>query len=247
MLRNIYYNEIYLRLMNDEELIDKLKHTVLEHTGNDLISLYVIGSFITKDMTENSDIDFVGLMKSSYDFDNEEKLNEILNDKISSAHIIDIGMMNYDAFFGGEPKGRIMEHIDLPVFINFLKKAKLIHGKQINFDEIPIMPASLKDELEYHIETFNELKDEFKEKDQISYDFFFRDFIKIIFYIANIELELIHDIKPASNYSEIATAYKFNENHIVHYSLKLRNQTMISNDEKIKWIDLAEQYLFDLT
>ncbi len=232
--------------MNDEKLINEIKNTILKHTGDNLISLYVIGSFITKDMINNSDIDFIGVMKSSYDFTNETQLNEILNNKIRSAHKIDIGMMSYDEFFGGESKGSIMENIELPVFINFLKKAKLVHGKQLNFNEFSIKPATLRNELEYHIDIFYEHKDTFKEKDQICPDFTFKDFIKVIFYIADIELHLVSDNKSVNGYSEIAMAFKNNEKHIVHYSLKLRRQQVISKDDKIKWLEVAEKYLIDL-
>ncbi len=232
--------------MINEQLIDKIKFVILEHTGDNLISLYVIGSFLTEDMIESSDIDFVGIMKSSYNYDDEEKLNEILNEKIPSSHRIDIGMMSYDEFFGGESKGSIMENINLPVFINFLKKARLIHGKHLNFDDFPIKLASSREEFEYYINTFYEHKDAFKEEDLIGRDFTFRDFIKLIFYIARLELQLMDNFEPANSYSGIAAAFKTKENHIVHYSLKLRKQRVISRDEKIKWIELADQYISKL-
>lgn len=220
-----------------------MRRVVLENADNELISLYVIGSFLSKEMVESSDIDLVGVMKSSFDFRKEEHINKALNETVRSSHMIDFGTMNYDEFFGGTQKGSLTKHIELSIFLNFLKRARLVHGKRINFDRFPIKPASPGEELRYHIKVFGEYKSDFRRKNRIRADFAFSDFIKIIFYVANLELQLTRNLTAKPSYSGIVRAFRKDKNHIVHYSMKLRHKTAISRCDRESWLDLAEGYV----
>ena len=231
--------------MNSKNLVKKIRKIVLETTNGNLISLYLIGSFLRNEMTKTSDIDVVGVMKPDFDFMKEVEINKILNEKIHSKHRIDLGTMNYEEFFGGVQKGSLMKHTYLSVFINFLKNAKLIYGKKLNFDKFPIKPASIEDELNYHIGIFRKYKNEFRKKDSLGPDFYFRDFIKTIFFIANLELLRNRGLKPKS-YFNISKALKKEKNHIVHYSLKLRKKKIITKQEKQHWLEMAERYVKEL-
>lgn len=229
--------------MNNKSLLQKIRRIVLENTDGMIVSLYVIGSFLTKEMIEYSDIDLVGVMKSSFDFRKEARINKTLNKAIGSSHTIDMGTMSYDEFFGGHQQGSLMKHVELPIFLSFLKRAKLLYGRRINFDTLPIKPASPLEELKYHIKIFNEYKSDFRKKNKIRPDFSFRGFIKIVFYIANLELQLTRNLTPRRSYSEIVKAFRKDKNHIVHYSMKLRCKKTISREEKKSWLDLAEGYV----
>jgi predicted nucleotidyltransferase len=87
--------------VNDRGLLREMRREVLRNVGNELISVYVIGSFLSKEMVESSDIDLMGVMKSSFDFKNEARINEALNERVRSGHRIDFGTMSYDEFFRG--------------------------------------------------------------------------------------------------------------------------------------------------
>jgi predicted nucleotidyltransferase len=229
--------------MRDEQIVSEIKRIILKQVGKDMVSLYIIGSFVTKDATRESDIDLIGIVNSGFDFRKETLLNSILNKDIPDRKI-DLGTISYAEFFGGKHKGSITKHIELPAFMAFLKHAKLICGKRLNFNKFPIQPMSLKEELRYHIETFDWFKNKFRNKDSVRHDFTFRDFIKIIFYIADIELHLVkHKLGPKRGYSDIERAFKSDRNHIVHYSLKLRHKADITNGEKQRWLDKAEIYV----
>jgi len=216
---------------------------VLENVDNELISLYVMGSFLSKEMIESSDIDLVGVMKSSFNFRKEARINKALNETVRSSHRIDLGTMSYDEFFGGTQKGSLTKHIELPIFLNFLKRAQLIYGKKINFDKLPVKPASPEEELKYHAKVFDEYKADFRKTDRISPDFSFRDFIKIVLYIANLELQRTRKLTPRRSYSEILKAFRKDKSHIVHYSMKLRRKKTISYQGRQSWLNLAEQYV----
>jgi len=136
-----------------------------------------------------------------------------------------------------------MKHIDLPIFLAFMKGARLIYGEKINFDKLPVKPASREEQLEYHIRVFNQYKAHFRKKNRIRTDFTFRDFIKIVFYIANIELRLARNLTSRRSYARITKAFRNDKNHIVHYSMKLRCKKTISREEKESWLDLAESYV----
>jgi predicted nucleotidyltransferase len=233
-----------LKIMGDKRLIERIVQIVLESTGNSLISLYLVGSFLTKDMIKSSDIDLVGVMESSFDFEKEKLINERLNGKIVSKHKIDLGTMSVEEFFGGKQKGSLMRHMNLPVFLDSLKNAQLVYGRKLDFDELPIKPASKTDEMKYWIKEFKKYKNEFRKKDKLGVDFSFRDFVKIIFYIANLQLQLIRKTEQKKRrYSEIANAFRTESNHIVHYSLELRKKESITNEEKQLWLDRAEVYV----
>ena len=215
----------------------------MENTDGKLVSLYVIGSFLSKEMTESSDIDLVGVMESSFDFRKEGRINKVLNGSVGSRHRIDLGTMSYEEFFGGPQQGSLMKHVELPIFLNFLKRAGLIYGRRINFDKLPIKPASPREELRYHVKVFDQYKGKFRKKDRLAPDFAFRDFIKIIFYISNLELQLTRCLTPRRSYSGIVKAFARNKTHIVHYSLQLRLKRTISKKEKESWLNLAERYV----
>jgi len=225
------------------QVLRQMKRVVLQNAGSELVSLYVIGSFLTNEMIRSSDIDLVGIMKSSFDFRKEARINKALNETVSSGHRIDLGIMSYDEFFGGTRKGSLTKHIELPIFLNFLNRAQLVCGKRINFDKLPIKPASPEQELKYHIGTFDEYKTVFRKSDNVGSDFSFRDFIKTVFYIADLELQLGRSLPPRRSYSEIVKAFRNERAHIVNYSMKLRRKKSITHKEKQSWLDSAERYV----
>jgi len=229
--------------MNDRRLLKEIKRIVLDHCSNELVSLFAIGSFLSHEMVESSDIDLIGVMKSSFDFKNEAFINRELNERIHSIHRIDLGTVSYDELLGGAHKGSLTKHIELSILLNFLKRARLIHGKRIKFDKLPIVPASPLEELRYHVKVFDEYNSDFKRKERIGPDFAFSDIIKIIFYIANLELQLRRNLTPRWSYSEVVRAFRRDKNHIVHYSMKLRRKKAISHAERESWLDLAEGYV----
>jgi predicted nucleotidyltransferase len=176
--------------MNDSKLLSRIKSLIVRLAKEDIISLYVIGSFTRGEMERHSDIDLVAVMKPSFDFERERQINEILNSKIRTAHRIDMGTIGYEEFFGGKRRGSITRHISVPVFLRFLRKARLVYGKRIDLDRLPIKPAGIKEELRYQIELYDSCKKDFRNKYRLSPDFTFKDFVKIMFYIADIELQM---------------------------------------------------------
>jgi hypothetical protein len=231
----------------NRRLLQSLKRTVLENAGGQMVSLYVVGSFLSNEMIASSDIDLVGIMKPDFDFRREARINSILNKTVHSKRRIDLGTMSYDEFFGGAQKGSLMRHTELPIFLNFLKRARLIYGKRINFDKLPIKPASPEQELNYHLREFSNYKSEFRRKNAAGPDFSFRDFIKTIFYIANAELQLTRHLTPKSGYTEIVRALTKDKTHLVHYSMQLRRKKTISPRDKRTWMNLAERYVAQMS
>jgi hypothetical protein len=67
--------------------------------------------------------------------------------------------------------GSLTKHIELPIFLNFLKRAQLIYGKRINFDKLRVKPALPEEELRYWIKVYGEYKSAFREKDRIRSDY----------------------------------------------------------------------------
>lgn len=229
--------------MNDRRLLRAIKAAVLDSCGEEMVSLYAMGSFPRHEMIQSSDVDLVGVMKPNFDFSKEPQINKAINREIRYAHKIDLGTMSYEEFFGGIQQGSILRHIELPILLNFLKHARLIYGKKINFDKLPIKPASCQEELEYHITVFDEYKSAFRRRYRIRSDFSFRDFLKIIFYIANLELQLVRGNEPRVAYTEIERAFRTDQKHIVHHSMNLRRKKSIGRTERQSWLDSAERYV----
>jgi len=105
------------------QFVQEIKRIVLENAGDELVSLYLVGSFISEDMVESSDIDLIGVMKPSFDFKKERRINAELNCHIRSAHKIDLGTLSIAELYGGPTKGSIMKHIEPAVLLRFLKHA----------------------------------------------------------------------------------------------------------------------------
>lgn len=68
-------------------------------------------------------------------------------------------------------------------------------------------------------------------------------FLKIVFYIANLELQLERGLTPRVSYREIDKAFREDKEHIVHYSMKLRRKGTIGRKERHSWLDSAERYV----
>jgi len=228
---------------SDRQLVQEIKRLTLEEAGDELISLYLLGSFLSKDMVESSDIDLIGIMQPAFNFNRERKINAVLNRKIESIHKIDLGTLSITELYGGPTKGSIMKHVELPILLRFLQHARLLHGKQIDLSKLPVKPATAHDELKYHIKVFDEFKEKFRTRNRITSDFAFKDFLKIVFYIANLELQLTRHLRSRTGYAKITQAFAKDKTHIVHYSMGLRSKKTIPVKERRRWLTLAEVYV----
>lgn len=222
--------------------LKKINKTVIENAGEDLVSLYLLGSFMTKDIVRTSDIDFIAVMKDKFNFKKEKRLNRILNEKVRAGRRIDVGTMSINEFYGGKVKGSILKNVELPILLNFLKNAKLIYGRKLDFDSFPTKPASLKEELRYYAGLITRYGNRFRHTDKLGVDWTFRNFVKTAFFLANVELQLNRDAKHKKRYVDIVKTFRHDKEHIVHRTMKIRIKKTITQREKIEWINEAEMY-----
>lgn len=228
--------------MNGKKVLEKIKNIMIEQAGEDIVSLYVMGSFMTKDVEKTSDIDIIAIMKDDFDFRKEISINSLLNRKLKTKYQVSLGTMSIKEFYRGRRKGSLTKHTGLPIFLNFLKHAKLIHGKRLAPDKFPVKPASLKMQMNYHCNLILTYGKHFRKIDKIGVDWTFRDFIKTSFYIADLELQITRKTKPKPRYADIVNAFKAKKYHIIHETMRLRKKKFITSKEKQEWISKAEDY-----
>ncbi|MBU3896968.1 MAG: nucleotidyltransferase domain-containing protein [Nanoarchaeota archaeon] len=231
-----------------DKILKQATNIITKSTGKDLITLILMGSYGTKDMVKTSDIDLNAIMKDSFDFRKERQIKNMLKEQIEKKYKIETNFecMNIGAFYGKKKKGSLTKYISLPILITFFNESRFLYGKKINFNKFSVKRASLEKQLKYHIKSINDNVDKFKGKDMIGTSWYFKDFIKGVFLLADVENQILNKKEHKKRYIDIYNEFKKDRTHIIHYTMTLRRKKRITNREKLKWIKMAKQYIKNL-
>jgi len=223
---------------NLEDIVEELKTDIVSFLGDQVISLYAQGSFLYEPLTEKSDIDTFGIVKSGFDFAEEKKLNKWIKRKFISKYGIDVSFcgVTLSELNGGEQEGFITWIVPLNVFIKALKNGVHFYGKNLDFDAFSIEPADPMTEARVHIKDIRE-----------NYIYTqgvwkFRAFIKRAFYLARTELQLRYGYDYIIPFNETVRLLAHDENHVVHDAMRLRKSENISEKDIEPFIKKIEEY-----
>ncbi|MFH7882653.1 MAG: hypothetical protein QW140_02970 [Candidatus Aenigmatarchaeota archaeon] len=232
-------------MRNIEKLVGKVTKLVVEFLGEDLICLYWVGSSLYGSMKKRSDIDVFGIVKEDFDFIKEDKVNNYLKKNFEKKYKIEARFrgITISELEGGEQKGRLTKWIPISILIKSLSRGKVLYGKY-DWKKCKVKPVPLKQEgwhyiglIEYFIplyrKNYREAESQFK----------FKDFIKLAYWLANVELQL-EGYEYTPNFKEIEKRVK--RNHIVHLIASMREKDKITKWDKEKILNKLEEYVEEM-
>jgi predicted nucleotidyltransferase len=217
--------------------IEKAKNLILEIIpNNEIVSIYIKGSFVQDELRPDSDVDVVVILKS------EEYLPaiyKITEDYGSSANppfqIVAYTMKELET--GEKASNRIKNTTAVSRFVKHLNFLPLIYG--IRPEGQLFSRTDLKD-LTINIRNFRErFIPEYKEG-----KFKFKEIVKQVFWLVEGEQRL-KGLKPGYSWRGLADSTK-DENDIICLAIKYRNKDEISKKEELDFMKKLEEYLTNL-
>ncbi|MFT4250052.1 MAG: hypothetical protein ACMXYD_01690 [Candidatus Woesearchaeota archaeon] len=216
----------------------------------ELVALYLGGTILdNKERNEFSDIDFFAIVRSNETYKQEETINKQLEEYLEKNNIAIESRLRIFTEKSlrkqQEPIEPILQFIKPERFVQRLKHFKLLSKQQINFSTYPqAMP--LKQELQHLIEVSKEMSKQLQEQNE---PYPLKDFHKIVFELARVELQLqnkpyiLERNKLVKELRE-QTKHPIHEAWRIRQTLPTRKQLHKINKELTKYTNkLAEQYL----
>ncbi|MDD5133119.1 MAG: hypothetical protein PHD81_02670 [Candidatus Nanoarchaeia archaeon] len=198
-----------------------------------LVSIYIKGSFVRRDMNKSSDVDIVPIVtKNKY----EKSIFKINDYNLFPACVVPLSiseLKHNKLFTKGICSPDLRAEPDL--FILNLKEYKLIYGKKLNPKDYP------------HRKNYQIIKDEINKikkgyipayKEGIIK---FESLLKEVFWLIEWEQKLKHK-KIKHSFKNIKNSLK-DKNHIIHDAYAFRIGKYKSKLEKQKFIDSLNKYL----
>ncbi len=189
----------------------------------EIISIYVKGSFVRREMNKKSDVDIVTILKTSRYFHKFKILEKEYGEKLTPK----IQFSTYSFWelkTGKKVKSRKKVSAAPSRFVNHLEHHKLIYGKILNKDELYLWDN--KTALNKIVNAFNKYFFLAYKNKKMG----FSEIIKQVFWLIENE-EKAKGEKPPHNWKKLSKSIK-DKNHIIHETLKLRLHP--TKDKKIR-------------
>jgi len=217
-----------------KEIIDKL-----EPSG--LVSLYLVGTILSKDRVHSSDIDFFGFVTKKFDIAKEEdKINNFLDKNKKNlcggieCRFRAIGLDEIH----GKKRGRISKFIGISEMVLTFPYWKLIYGKNVRLDKIA-KPHSVTFRKGKVIRKLNFMIERIKSGE----DYFLHHISKEVIRLAGIESEIAQKNKYTYYYNEIEKRFDRDKKHIVHKAMKFRKDVIFKKGDMLNFISEIEAYI----
>ena len=224
---NRFWNKWKLKSSKEEIAIDSIEKaikTLFEFIPKEkIISIYIKGSFVRREMDEKSDVDIVPIM-----FDNEslKKVKELNAEHAKSyapSELLPKSLEEFEKNKRHSKTTKLQGGID--IFLRNLHNYELIYGQPLDSKIYKI--RSDEEFLQGHLFAFKNTFIPMYENNE----FGFRELIKQIFFLVQREIRL-EGKEPPYSWKELANSIKDQE-HIIHDALRLRlNPTKDSNKRK---------------
>jgi len=198
-----------------------------------LVAIYIKGSFVRREMKSGSDVDMVPIVLSDqYQADvfgvNGPDLYPVCTVPLSIGELED---------------NKLHTKFDMPVdlrakpdrMLKMLEECRLVYGKPLNPLEFPI--RSNEDVYRDEVEVIKNGYIPYFEAEKIDFDPLLKEF----FWLVEGELEL-KGIKPRHSFAEITKSVK-DPNHLIHEAWNLKQQR--TKKDELKFVAKLRAYLID--
>ncbi|MBU3940986.1 MAG: hypothetical protein KKH88_03615 [Nanoarchaeota archaeon] len=199
--------------MNHKKIINSSKKEIIKDLGNNLISLYLVGTSVTSEKAE--DIDIFAIVKKP--IKNEEEIIKELTKKYK----IKIGFrtITYKDLIGKTRKSTMLTKIGIfnsSILLKVLEKGKLLYGKKLQLRKL--IKDDPKKDIKFEISKLKLYLKIMKERKKLPFPK--TEFPKFVAYLARAEL-YYKTGKFCISYNDLAKALK--GNHVIHDCLAIRN------------------------
>ena len=188
-----------------------------------IIAIYVKGSFSKRELTKNSDVDVITIVKDTKTLKKlknlHNKYSKSFNPKFEFG-----GYALWELKTGKRSKVRLRPGPGISRVVKHFKYNKLIYGKPINFEEF--FTKSHEEDFKDMINLFKDLFFPMYNKNEMS----FSDLIKQVFWLTDFE-ELFKGKNPPHSFKKLDKSIK-DKNHIIHDALIFRLKP--TKDKKLR-------------
>jgi hypothetical protein len=225
--------------MSLNEKLDELKKIVVDDIGDDLISLYAVGSILNpQDMTSRSDIDLWGIVKDDFDFKKEDELLEHLRQTYNKKYNIEgrFRAITHSELYGGSQKGLMTKYTPITLLFRNLLHGHLIYGQELDLSKSPVKIMDPEEEAKFQIESLEQIL--FFRK-----IWYFRKLLKLTNYLAKVEGKKKHGYEWEPGYEKILDVFSYDKTHIIHLAEGLRKKENITEIDMENFTKRLEDYI----
>jgi hypothetical protein len=230
--------------------IKKLVGNIVDFTINELkdkglISLYVAGTILTKDRTPQSDIDLFGITTDDFNFNDENKLNKIFEERVNS--LCEGKETRFRAFplcvlEEGKRVG-VSKYLHPKRILRRFPFFTYVYGRKFDFKkDFPLKTMGIKEEALFLIKG---LKQNIKDLRTGKEIFPYTNFPKHVVELIRVEAEKDYGFKYDPSYAKLTKHLRNEEDHIIHRVMGFRGKKA-KRREIVKFCDEAEKYIADL-
>jgi len=217
-----------------EVSVQKAKELVLASIPNDeIVSIYLKGSFVQDEMRPDSDVDVVVVLRSEEYLPKIYKLTEEYGDSVNPPfQIVAYAMRELET--GEKASNRIRSTTAVSRFVKHLDSLPLVYGER---PKGPLFMRTDEKDLSVNIQNFRtRYVPDYRES-----KFGFEQVVKQVFWLVEAEQRLA-GLKPGYSWQKLADAAN-DPDHIIHLALRYRNQDEITEREKVDFMEKLEDYL----
>lgn len=229
--------------MNLQNIIDESKRVILKNDENDgIIGLFIGGTVSEKDRTIYSDIDYIGIVNSNFEDEDEKRINNVLRQKYKETEV-KLRVLYESELSGGKQRGVISKLIPIKLWIK--RFPFFVHTWGENFDvRKTIGPYSCAEEARTEINIIRDYI--FRWRNDTEY--FHYDWIpKAVMYLCSVESEVEYGETYTISFTVLKANFRDIPDHIIHESSMQRKSFREFNNEKKEcYVERVERYLIDL-
>ncbi|MCF7866219.1 nucleotidyltransferase domain-containing protein [Candidatus Woesearchaeota archaeon] len=237
---NRFWNDWELKSSKEDIAIDSIEKaikTLFEFMPKEkIISIYIKGSFVRREMDENSDVDIVPIMLDNESLKKVKELNKSRATNYAPSELLPRSLEEFENNKRYSKTTKLQGGID--TFLRNLHNYKLIYGQELDPKKYKI--RSDKEFLQGHLFAFrNTFIPMYENK-----EFGFRELIKQIFFLVQREIRL-EGKEPPSSWNDLSNSIKDKE-HIVHDALRLRLNPTKDSVERENLLKKLQKYIEEL-
>jgi len=214
--------------------MEKAKDLVLKSIPNDeIVSIYVKGSYVQDELTPDSDVDIVVVLKTEQCLPAVYELTEKFGDTANPPFQI-VAYTLDELKTGNRASNRTKNITPISSFVKSLDQLPILYGAK---PEGKLFTRTDAKDLSAHISAFRTLfLPEYE-----SGKFKFNELVKQVFWLVEREQRVL-GFNPEYSWQKLADSIK-GQNHIIHVALELRRQAFITEKEREDFLLKLKSYL----
>lgn len=204
---------------------------------NKIVSVYIKGTFVTREMNEKSDVDIVPILKDNFTLKKLQAVRNENKDFLKPAELLPISLtelkQNRNAKYRGPLKGKP------DTFLRDLEHHKLVYGRKLNKSDYPMRKP--EEMFQHEIKTLKNQTIPLHKKREYG----FAQLIKQVFWLSFHEQEILGK-NPPRTWKGLNDFIK-DKKHIIHKGYYFRLHPTKNKRKRTNFVSSLEKYLEKLS